>query len=770
MATNKKDRKSMIPLHSILSVNGILHRQTHTSGMLLLTIVLSCLCMFLSCGQRRYLIGVSQCSNDGWRQKANREIKIGQYQYNNVDVTIKSADNNGQRQVAQIDSMIASGIDLLVVSPSDAQIVSPAIERAFNKGIPVILYDRMSRSEKYTAFIGADNVAVGRTMAQYVASMTNSSDEIVEITGLEGSTPVEERHRGFMEGIRNCNKHIKVITLKGDWTIKTPRRLMRQLLRDGHRPVCVFCHNDGEAYGAYLGAKDMGMEKQIKFVGIDGLPGPNQGVEWVRDGKLTASYIYPTKGEKIVPLAMRILQHQPFRRINILTSALVTADNAAIVDMQNNEMLNQTANLSALYNDIDRYVSLNQSQRIILIMAFLVVILLIIIAVYQVYLRKTKEQISQKILQLDKEKIDFFTNVSHQLRTPLTLVAGPIDQLLESSTLKGEDRTTVEMMGRNIHQLSALIEGLLTFDNDKENVDDSSATACADQAKADAENEQQEENVVPATLADDLIDEDESREQILVIDDNDDIRFYLRSVLEKRYNVLEARNGKEGVSMTQKYIPDLVICDIMMPVMNGLECCKIIKQTSATCHIPVILLTARSQEAQRIEGFDHGADEYMTKPFSADVLLARVSNLLHNHKRLKEVFDDNSEWTKAMRNINGSDKNFIELLRRSVMDNLGNPKLKMTTVADIMNISYMQLYRKTKALIGITPNELLRKARLKRALRLLQTTNLTIAEIAFQTGFTSPSYLSVCFKDEFGKSPTDVRNAATPSEELGDRS
>lgn len=214
MATNKKDRKSMIPLHSILSVNGILHRQTHTSGMLLLTIVLSCLCMFLSCGQRRYHIGVSQCSNDGWRQKANREIKIGQYQYNNVDVTIESADNNGQRQVAQIDSMIASGIDLLVVSPSDAQIVSPAIERAFNKGIPVILYDRMSRSEKYTAFIGADNVAVGRTMAQYVASMTNSGDEIVEITGLEGSTPVEERHRGFMEGIRNCNKHIKVITLK----------------------------------------------------------------------------------------------------------------------------------------------------------------------------------------------------------------------------------------------------------------------------------------------------------------------------------------------------------------------------------------------------------------------------------------------------------------------------------------------------------------------------------------------------------------------------
>ncbi len=751
----------MKPHYTKLFFYGAQHRFL----FLLLTVTFPCLCMLLSCGQRRYHIGISQCSNDGWRQKANREIKIGQYQYNNVDVTIASAENDGQRQVAQIDSMVADGIDLLVVSPSDAKVVSPAIERAYNKGIPVILYDRMSRSEKYTAFIGADNVAIGRTMAQYVASIADNGSEVVEITGLEGSTPVEERHHGFMEGISNSRKNLKVITLKGDWTIKTPRRLMRQLLQEGHSPVCVFCHNDGEAYGAYLGARDMGMEKTIKFVGIDGLPGPNQGVEWVRDGKLTASYIYPTKGERIIPLAMRILQHKPFKRINILTSALVTEDNAAIVDMQYNEMLNQTANLSSLYNDIDKYISLNQSQRIILIMTFLVVILLIVIAVYQIYLRKTKEQINQKILQLDKEKIDFFTTVSHQIRTPLTLVAGPIDQLLESSTLKGEDRTTVEMMGRNIHQLSALIDGLLTFNNDKENIDDATATTYASQTKTDTDREAQQEESAPASLVDDLIGEDESREQILIIDDNDDIRYYLRSVLEKRYNVLEARNGKEGVSMTQKYIPDLVICDIMMPVMNGLEYCKIIKQTSSTCHIPVILLTARSQEAQRIEGFDHGADEYMTKPFSAEVLLARVSNLLHSHKRLKEIFDDNSEWAKAVKNIKGTDKDFVELLRKSVLDNLGDPKLKMTKVADIMNVSYMQLYRKTKALIGITPNELLRKARLKRALRLLQTTNLTIAEIAFQTGFTSPSYLSVCFKEEFGKSPTDVRNAATPSEE-----
>ena len=728
--------------------------------MVLRFVMLSCLCLLMSCQQHRYRIGVSQCSNDGWRQKANREIKIGQYQYSNVDVVFASAENDGRRQVAQIDSMVADGVDLLVVSPSDARTVAPAIERAYDKGVPVILYDRMTQSEKYTAFIGADNVAIGRDMAQFVISQVNIGDDVVEITGLEGSTPVEERHRGFMETIAKSNKHIKVTTLQGDWTIKTPRKLMYQFLKEGHRPVCVFCHNDGEALGAYLGAKDVGMEKNIKFVGIDGLPGPDQGVEWVREGKLTASYIYPTKGEKIIPLAMNILQHKPFQRINILTSALVTKDNAAIVDMQNREMLNQTANLSELYNNIDRYINLYQSQKIILVMAVIVVLLLIVIVGYQVYLRKAKEQINRKMLQLDKEKIDFFTNASHQLRTPLTLVDGPIEQLLESSTLKGVDRKTVEMVSRNVRQLSSLIDGVLSFDSENGKVDDNTATAYKSSQQEDARVRESEDDSTPqTTLADDIIGEDDSRQQILIIDDNADIRHYLRSVLDKHYNVLEAVNGKEGVSMTQKYLPDLVISDIMMPEMNGLECCQIIKRTKITCHIPVILLTARAQEAQRIEGFEYGADEYMTKPFSSEVLLARVNNLLSNHQRLKEIFDGNSEWVQVTKNIEGTDKQFIELLRKTVLNHISDPKLKMTQVADIMNISYIQLYRKTKAIIGITPVELLRKARMKRALRLLQTTNLTIAEIAYQTGFGSPSYLSVCFKEEFGKSPSDIRSS-----------
>lgn len=727
--------------------------------MVLHIVMLSSLCLLLSCQQHRYRIGVSQCSNDGWRQKANSEIKIGQYQYSNVDVVFASAENDGRRQVAQIDSMVADGVDLLVVSPSDAQTVAPAIERAYDKGVPVILYDRMTQSEKYTAFIGADNVAIGRYMAQFVISQVNNGDEVVEITGLEGSTPVEERHRGFMETIAKSNKHIKVTTLQGDWTIKTLRKLMYQFLKEGHRPICVFCHNDGEALGAYLGAKDMGLEKNMKFVGIDGLPGPNQGVEWVREGKLTASYIYPTKGEKIIPLAMNILQHKPFRRINILTSALVTKDNATIVDMQNREMLNQTAKISELYNNIDRYINLYQSQKIILVMAVIVVLLLIVIAGYQVYLRKTHEQINKKIQQLDKEKIDFFTNASHQLRTPLTLVSGPVEQLLASNTLKGKDLETVKMVSRNVRQLSLLIDGVLSFDSNNTTVDDNTVPSCQSQHEYANVTESENVKTVQPSLADDIINEDDSRQQILIIDDNADIRNYLRNILEKKYNVFEAANGKEGVSMTQKYLPDLVISDIMMPEMNGLECCQIIKQTKITCHIPVILLTARAQEAQRIEGFGHGADEYMTKPFSAEVLLARVNNLLSNHKRLKEIFDSNSEWVQATKNIEGSDKQFVELLRKTVLDHLSDQKLKMTQVADIMNISYIQLYRKTKAIIGITPVELLRKARIKRALLLLQTTNLTIAEIAYQTGFGSPSYLSVCFKEEFGKSPSEIRTS-----------
>ena len=295
------------------------------------------LLVLVSCSDRRTVIGVSQCSDDIWRQKVNREIKIGQYQYKNVDVVFASADNNGQRQARQIDSLVKTKVDLLVVAPSDVKTVAPAIERAYRAGIPVILYDRMIESTHYTAYIGTDNVAIGKEVADYLAHQLQGRGTVVEITGERGSTPVADRHRGFMQGMK-AFPQIQVVTLEGDWNLAGAKKLMRQYMDAGKPVDAVFGHNDAEAWGAQQAAKEKNRDKQMLFVGIDGLPGENQGVDLVDKGVMTASYIYPTKGEAIVPLAMNILQGKPYKRMNYFQSALVTAENAKLIDMQYKEI------------------------------------------------------------------------------------------------------------------------------------------------------------------------------------------------------------------------------------------------------------------------------------------------------------------------------------------------------------------------------------------------------------------------------------------------
>lgn len=238
----------------------------------LILVALNLLFTFASCSDRRTVIGVSQCSNDTWRQKVNREIKIGQYKYKNVDVSFCSADNNAKRQVQQIDSLVESNVDLLIVAPSDASTVAPAIERAYKKGIPVILFDRKIDSDSYTAYVGADNVEIGRVMARFIADKLNGKGRVLEIAGLEGSTPVEERHKGFVEVMKRY-PNIVTTTVNGDWNVDGARKIMSRCLANDPNINCVFGHNDAEALGAWEAAKAVGKEHDIMFVGIDGLPG-----------------------------------------------------------------------------------------------------------------------------------------------------------------------------------------------------------------------------------------------------------------------------------------------------------------------------------------------------------------------------------------------------------------------------------------------------------------------------------------------------------------
>ena len=712
--------------------------------------VILLLLVFVSCSDRRTVIGVSQCSDDIWRQKVNREIKIGQYQYKNVDVVFASADNNGQRQARQIDSLVKAKVDLLVVAPSDVKTVAPAIERAYRAGIPVILYDRMIESTHYTAYIGTDNVAIGKEVADYLAHQLQGRGTVVEITGERGSTPVADRHRGFMQGMK-AFPQIQVVTLEGDWNLAGAKKLMRQYMDAGKPVDAVFGHNDAEAWGAQQAAKEKNREKQMLFVGIDGLPGENQGVDLVAKGVMTASYIYPTKGEAIVPLAMNILQGKPYKRMNYFQSALVTAENAKLIDMQYKEIEDQTADLNTIYSSINEYMKMYRWQKIISILAVAVVLLLLIMIFYRRKVRREKEKLNEQRKQMADDKIAFFTNVSHQLRTPLTLVSGPLNRLMQADNYTEEQKMLLQVVSRNVGQLETLTADVLNF---KEQVD------AMNQASADEACEKElSQHVLRDSRHQMLLQQDvEELSTILIVDDNEDIRSYLRVLLAGQYYVIEASDGQNGLRLAKESVPDLIVSDVMMPVMDGLTFCSKIKEDEVTSHIPVILLTARSEESQRIEGYEHGADAYITKPFSDHLLLVRISNLLQARRQRKN--DEAKQMLSAedIQTDEPGERMFLERFKKAAKSHIGDANLRMDDLGSELSLSKVQMYRKVKALTGKTPAEVLREMRMQKAYSLLKQTDKTISEVAAEVGFAIPGYFSACFKKQFGINPTELRD------------
>ena len=310
------------------------------------------------------------------------------------------------------------------------------------------------------------------------------------------------------------------------------------------------------------------------------------------------------------------------------------------------------------------------------------------------------------------------------------------------------------MVERNATQLQQLVTNVLQFHQDVQQQPGEENTV----------NPQEKSQRAVQDGRHDIIVRDQGDElaSVLIIDDNDDMRQYLRTLLLDDYYVLEASDGQSGLKLAREAIPDLVVSDVMMPVMDGLTLCRKLKSDSLTSHIPVILLTARSTVQQQAEGLGQGADAYLTKPFSAEVLMAHISSLLANRKRLKDFYASNETMSltdnAAARGLTTPDKKFMDALRDAIVKNMGNSKLKMDDLGIDMGISRVQLYRKVKALTGLSPVELLREMRLQRANKLLKTTGKTVSEVAYEVGFGTPGYFSSCFKKQYGKYPTEIRD------------
>ena len=680
-----------------------------------------------SCTNRepKYVIGVSQCSEDIWRDWQNSEMML-----------------DSKRQIQQIDSLVESGIQLLIVAPNQLASVTPAIDRAYDKGIPVIVFERKTDSPKYTAFVSADNYEMGQIMGEYIDMRLNGKGRVMEILGLKGSSPAEERHKGFTDALKDSGIEI-VATLQSDWTEERGYEVVKNYKGSLEDIDLVFAHNDRSALGARKAFMEAKVKKLPLFCGIDGLPGENGGIQMVRDEILDASYIYPTRGDQLLQLALDILDGKPYKKETMLTSAIVTSENANVLMLESDEIVRQSQRLTLLKEKTDTYIQQLGTQRLISVMSVVMVILLLftIVAIYYYFLQRAR--LIEERNKMEREQLDFYTQVSHELRTPLTLIQGPLEELAETQEAKqasSETKGLYSILRRNTHQLTEIINKML----------DVQAKGLKSLKSIEADLTQSSETVSeqPITVETENQESSSLNETVLIVDDNADIRAYLRTILQDKYQISEAADGKQGLALANEIVPDLIVSDVMMPVMNGLEFCQRIKSGTATSHIPVILLTARALNHHQIEGFESGADAYITKPFSSELLLVRINNLLKSRMKLKDLFGHQETKTP--------EDPFLLKFRNYIEANLTDSDLNVETIGAELGLSRVQLYRKIKALTGQSPVELLRTARLNKGRQLLQTTGKTVSEVAYEVGFTAPSYFTKCFKDEFGISPSDV--------------
>lgn len=884
--------------------------------------------------EKHYRIGISQCSQDDWRSKMNDEIHREIMLHPEAEVEIRSADDSNEKQIADIRYFKENDFDIIIAAPNEADAITPIIKEVYESGIPVIVFDRDINGNTYTANQGVDNYGIGTAAAQYAYSITGDKAKVIEIYGLAGSTPAIQRHNGFVDEAAKLRMDI-IDSAHGNWNYEDAAVVADSLLSLHPDVDLIYAHNDRMAIGASEMAQKKGMD--VKVIGIDATP--EIGIKAVADGIIDATFLYPTEGYKLIRTALAILEGKPFERETTLpVSSAVDKTNADILLLQNESLKEESAKIKLLKSQVDDYWNRHSAQTTLFYAAIVILVLLfgllfMVLRAFWLHKRHQKELVEQNKLlaqQRDTEKklneqlnaatqskLVFFTNVSHDLRTPLTLIAEPVEQLEMADYLTPQHHALIKIASKNVKILRRLINQILDFrkyENGKLtvnlsevhiaelmrdwtesfnaiarkrdiklNVDiliDSSVTLAIDVEKIErvffnlmsnafkytADNgkihlvcscddsqlifsvedtgqgiavedlgnifdrfyqvdkihpngsgiglslakafielhggsinvesilgkgrkftvtlpvrhvsENAATNVsrmitdseVNAELGNielETVNDGDDKPLLLIIDDNADIRKMIRELLSADYRIIEAANGKDGIRLASKYVPDLIICDVMMPVMDGLECCRRIKDEITTSHIPVLMLTACAMDEQRIQGYESGADGYLSKPFNSKMMSMRCENLIENRKRIKNQLGatqevkasaPKAEERPAAPDVQPDiDNEFYARFVEHVNKEMGNPDLNIDTLAAKMGIGRSQFYRKIKALTNYSPVELLRKMRLTKARELLATTDRSISEIAYGVGFSAPAYFTRVFREMFDESPSEMR-------------
>lgn len=881
---------------------------------------------------KTYRIGVSQCSQDDWRAKMNDEINREIMFHEDAVAEIRSADDSNAKQIADIRYFVDNGFDIIIVSPNEAEALTPIIKEVYEKGIPVVIFDRNINGDTYTARIGVDDRGLGRSAAHYALHISGKGAKAIEIYGLKGSTPAEGRHEGFVSEFEK-NGGTLLTSVASNWNKEDAEAAVDSLLEIYSDVDLIYAHNDRMAIGASEVARRHG-RRDIRIIGIDAAP--NIGIKAVADSVIDATFLYPTEGHRLIQTALAILKNEPYKKETILpVSSAVDLTNADILLLQNEALKEETGKMKLLKAQVDDYWAQHSSQTSLFYASIAIIVLLfgvgfLLLRAYWQRSRHQKElmarnrlleeeknkqtQLNEQLRIATQSKLVFFTNVSHDLRTPLTLIAEPVAQLAEAGNLTPQQSTLIRIANKNIKILQRLINQILDFrkyengklgltltetdfsrvvgdwmesfysvarkrdikltlvgpaqetpvvmaidvekiervffnllsnafkytpdngsitvsyESDGDNLtfrvaDTGEGISARDLgnifdrfyqvdrinpkgsgiglslAKAFVElhggsisvestlNVGTEFTVklpvrhVSETVAEadrtiaredagaelDNIESDftfdDNKPLVLIIDDNRDIQKLVGELLASDYNIIAAPNGREGVRLAARYVPDLIICDVMMPVMDGLECCRRIKEEVSTSHIPVLMLTACSLDEQRVEGYESGADGYLPKPFNSSVLKSRCASLIANRKRIKDLWQSgpfpvtSDRRPKAIESLGTTDvdsdfyRRFLDIL----MKEIGNQDLNVDMIASKMGLERSQFYRKIKSLTNYAPVELIRRLRLQRGRELLLTTDRTVAEIAYETGFSTPAYFTKCYRDAYGETPSQAR-------------
>lgn len=916
-----------------------------------LKVLIVCLCGLCSActdtnpNNKTFKIGFSQCCDDPWRDVMNSEMARELAFHPELKLETLVSYNNSEKQVEQIRELVKHKIDLLIVSPNESKPLTAVLDEVYKAGIPIILIDRKTESEQYTAYIGANNYEIGKTAGKYIASQFKGTGNIIEIKLQMTISSAVERNRGFKDAVANA-PNLKIVDALGtDNGLEDITNHFPNLLKKHPEANIIFAHTDLMAETAYKIAQEQSRTKDLFFVGIDGIPGTGRGIQAVEDGVLNASLLYPTGGAEAIRLALSILNNLPFEKQNDLHTIVINNDNARILH-------NQMKKVNSLQESIDKQLTVLDNLKIIYsdqrayitILLFSLLLAVLLGAGLWRSLRakqaanRSLELKNQEILTQDQQirtmsdevrratqaKVDFFTNISHEFRTPLTLILGFAEDLLPSQKLSKDMQQSIGHIQRNAFRLLRLVNQLMDFrktesdlmklratennlvsfaynimasyskiaqkrhidfqllrgqeellvwfdvsimdkvlfnllsnafkftpdggkihlvifvDNFKNNVkltvEDNGKGMTEEEVKHIFQAFYQGEDrqlvgtglglslsktlvemhggtisvqsskgkgsrfIVSLPLGKEhltaeqmvlegentpyteggyffnteidyvenmkLVENTSATQQILIIEDNEELQFFLRKKLSSTYQVVSATDGNEAIQTAFDTMPDLIICDIMLPNKNGFEITKALKSDLRTSHIPIILLTAQINMTQQIRGIEMGADAYLTKPFNVHFLEATIKSLLLNRQILKEnnnkgivAFSDKTAHLNLPENTNPLDRDFISKFVIYIEKNYARQDFQVTDLCKEFGLSRSQLYRKVTALLGETMSDYIQNVRLKKAEELLLEAKLSMAEIAYEVGYSSPDYFSTVFKSKYNVAPSQFKKS-----------